>query len=106
MFGLLRNTFNFSGSYDGELKYPEGVATVKLTNGKDGILVSDEGNCRISLFTEEGKFLGHVITKADDKNLKDPQNISVSNTGEEMVVRQANQVSIRVYKLSKVGEKT
>ncbi|XP_039247578.2 uncharacterized protein LOC120325527 isoform X1 [Styela clava] len=94
--------FGERGTKDGELKYPEGVACFQLEDGKDGILVADDGNCRVSLFTSEGKFLSQVLTKDEDKGLKSPQCVSVSSTGEEMLIRQTNLLQIRVYKLIKV----
>ena len=56
----LVRTFGEEGPADGQMMYPWGT-----TFSKQGILVSDQSNYRISLYSTEGKFIKHILTKKD-----------------------------------------
>ena len=57
----LVSSFGGRGSSDGDLYYP--VAAIMSSN--DTILVSDNYNDRISVFTTDGVFLYHLLTQSD-----------------------------------------
>ena len=59
--GTLISSFGEKGSQDGQLLYPEATAATPCGN----ILVADCGNHRISKFSINGMFLGHVLTEKD-----------------------------------------
>ena len=52
--------FGRSGHLDGELSYP-----MSTTSTAEGILVADQGNNRISVFSFQGQFLRHILTSKD-----------------------------------------
>ena len=56
----LVRTFGGEGQADGQMVCPWGT-----TNTKQGILVADESNHRISLYSTEGKFIKHILTMDD-----------------------------------------
>ena len=56
----LLNTIGLPGSGDREFSYPHATAVTEC-----GLLVADAGNYRISHYSLEGQFLGHVITRQD-----------------------------------------
>ena len=49
------------GSADGELNWPEAA----IVSEDNTIIVSDRGNHRVSEFSFDGKFLGHLLVKSD-----------------------------------------
>ena len=53
-------TFGEYRQADGQMTYPWGTTLVK-----QGILVADQCNHRISLYSTEGKFIKHFLTKND-----------------------------------------
>ena len=59
--GTLKSSFGKRGSQDGQLLNPESTAA---TPGGH-ILVADRGNHRISKFSIDGVFFGHVFTERD-----------------------------------------
>ena len=59
--GTLKSSFGKTGSQDGQLLNPE--ATAATPGGH--ILVADHGNHRISKFSIDGVFLGHIFTERD-----------------------------------------
>lgn len=95
------------GAEDGQLRFPESVTCITFENGSEGLLVADQGNCRVSLFSSRGRFINHVLIKTENNMISNPQCISVSlyGKGEEMVVIQMNQIQLRVYRLSKLVDK-
>ena len=56
----LLNTIGRPGSGEGQFNSPHATAVTEC-----GLLVADNGNYRISHYSLEGRFLGHVITKED-----------------------------------------
>ena len=54
-------TFGGRGKEDGQMMYPWGT-----TFTKQGILVADQFNHRISLYSTEGKFLKQIVTSNDE----------------------------------------
>ena len=56
----LMHTFGGQGQADGQMKNPWGT-----TITKQGILVADYSNGRISLYSTEGKFIKHILTMND-----------------------------------------
>ena len=56
----LMRTFGGYGQVDGQMMYPW-----SSTYTKQGILVADQNNLRISLYSTEGKFVKHILKKND-----------------------------------------
>ena len=55
---LYISTFGEAGHADGQMMYPWGTTTTK-----QGILVADNTNYRISFYSTEGKFIKHTLTR-------------------------------------------
>ena len=68
-----------SGSGDGQLNRPRGLAIDRFLN----LVVCDSGNRRLQFFTIEGKFVSTVEGK--QSGLVDPRSVAVSNTGQVFV---------------------
>lgn len=49
--------FGSAGGNDGQMKHPRGVCV----DPNDNIVVADQDNNRVTLFTPEGKFIRHII---------------------------------------------
>ena len=60
------------GSGDGQLDWP--YTAIGFIDGS--VIISDEYNYRVSLFTIQGKFVRHILTWSD--GLSDPQAMSIS----------------------------
>lgn len=71
--GTFKKSFGSYGSGDGQLKAPYGICCDKFGN----IFVADHYNDRISLYSKDGEFICHILTKDDE--IFHPQGISVSN---------------------------
>ena len=56
----LVRTFGGYGEADGQMRNPRSI-----TYTKQGILVADQNNLRISLYSTEGKFVKHILKKND-----------------------------------------
>lgn len=91
-----------TGEGPGQLRYPESIALYKpqYANMNEGILVADEGNSRLSLFSCDGTFVNHLLTAKDDKKLKSPQCLAISTTTrDKMIMTNTNSFSINVFKM-------
>ena len=71
--GTFKKSFGSYGSGDGQLKAPYGICCDKFGN----IFVADHYNDRISLYSKDGEFICHILTKEDE--IFHPQGISVSH---------------------------
>ena len=86
----IRQKFGSSGSEEGELKQPWGVAT----HGEN-ILVADSGNNRMQVFQLDGTFVSMIVRREDP--LKSPRGLMVTNDGHVYVVDSGNHC-IKKYK--------
>ena len=71
-WGLYQTLGGRRGSGDGQLAAP--YSAIGLPNGF--VITSDTGNRRVSLFTIQGKFVRHILTRSD--GLSKPQAMSIS----------------------------
>jgi sugar lactone lactonase YvrE len=60
--GTFKKSFGSYGSGDGQLKAPYGICCDKFGN----IFVADHYNDRISLYSKDGEFICHILTKEDE----------------------------------------
>ena len=78
--------FGSLGSGDGHLKHPRGVAVDPV--GK--IIVADQDNNRVSLFTADGHFVKHILS------IHRPWGVAVNNSG---VLAVTHKQSVSLYKI-------
>lgn len=78
--------FGSLGSGDGHLKHPRGVAVDPVGN----IIVADQDNNRVSLFTGDGHFVRHVLS------IHRPWGIDVNSSG---VLAVTHKQSLSLYKV-------
>ena len=71
-WGLFQTLGGTEGSGDGQLDNP--LSAIGLPDGS--VIISDEYNIRVSLFTIQGKFVRHLLTRSD--GLSGPRAMSVS----------------------------
>ena len=74
------------GAEDGELKFPSGVAV--LNSGE--VVVSDQGNNRLSIFSREGVFSRHLDAELPDTPLSNPSGLTVFSDGRLAVADTGN----------------
>ena len=86
----LVRTFGGRGQADGQMTNPEGT-----TFTKQGILVADYFNSQISLYSTEGNFIKHILTKND--RIGDP--VILSYTRPLLWMSQDGRPSVKCYKL-------
>jgi len=77
--------FGSLGSGDGHLKHPRGVAVDPVGN----IIVADQDNNRVSLFTGDGHFVRHILS------IHRPWGIAVNSSGALAVTHKQ---SVSLYK--------
>ena len=92
--GSVRHKFGSSGSENGELKEPYGVAYDGVN-----ILVADSGNNRIQVFTCDGQFVSIIESQNDP--LKNPKGLVVTKDGCVYVVDHDNHC-IKKYRYKEV----
>jgi len=83
--GQLLLKFGSLGSADGHLKHPRGVAVDPAGN----IIVADQDNNRVSLFTADGRFVRHILS------IHRPWAIAVNDSG---VLAVSHKQSVTLYK--------
>ena len=88
--GTVRHKFGSSGTGNGQLKQPWGVAT-----DGENILVADYGNNQIQIFKYDGTFVSMIESKDDP--LKQPRGLVVTKDGYVYVVDSGNNC-IKKYK--------
>ena len=86
----LVRTFGGPGQADGKMSNPWGT-----TLTKQGILVADNSNYRISLYSTEGLFIKHILTR--DDGIGSPMGIIF--TRPFLWVTQDSEPSVKCYKL-------
>jgi len=74
------------GSEDGALKFPSGVAV--LNSGE--VVVSDQGNNRLSVFSRVGEFSRHLDAELPDVPLSNPSGLTVFSDGKLAVADTGN----------------
>ena len=88
--GSARHKFGSSGSGEGQLKQPRGVAT-----DGENILVADSGNKRIQIYQFDGTFVSMI--SSEDDPLYHPMGLTVSKDGFVYVADSSNHC-IKKYK--------
>ena len=86
----LVRTFGGEGQADGQMRNPWGT-----TFTKQGILVADCSNGRISLYSTEGNFIKHILKRNDGIDYR----IGLSFTRSFLWLSHSNQASVKCYKL-------
>jgi tripartite motif-containing protein 71 len=96
--GKFQYKFGKTGSGDGELLRPAGIAVEKNGN----IIVDDSGNCRLQVFTPEGKLVAQCgKAGSGDGEFNQPWGITTDKDGNIYVADWKNH---RVQKLSAQGK--
>jgi DNA-binding beta-propeller fold protein YncE len=95
--GVALATIGYSGSGDGQLANPMGIALDKSGN----IYVADTGNNRIEIFSSNGAYLRQFGTLGSDNgNLKSPWGVAVDALGNIYVADKGNS---RIQKFTNSG---
>ena len=94
--GTVRHTFGSSGTGNGELKQPCGVAA-----DSDYILISEVGNNRVQIFKHDGTFVSMIESTEDP--LDHPRGLAVTKDGHVYVVDTLNDC-IKKYKYRDVPQ--
>ena len=71
-WGLYQTLGSTYGSGDGQLHWPQ--SAIGLIDGT--VIISDMVNARVCLFTIQGRFVRHILTRSD--GLYNPQDMSIS----------------------------
>ena len=82
--------FGGKGDADGQLNSPWSTAYTT-----EGILVSDTSNQRVCLFSFDGKFIKHILTKKDDINY--PMGLTIGRP--YLWVTSSNPISVKCFKI-------
>ena len=92
--GKLSCQFNRLSEEEGNLKYPNGVASDKQGN----VLIADWGSHTVSVFSHQGEFLRYLVGRRD--LLYHPAGVSV--TGQHLAISEysENHSSVRVYRIN------
>ena len=72
-WGLYKTLGGTGGSGDGQLLYP--IAALGSPDGS--IIISDNGNARVSLFNIKGRFIRHILTRSDGLYIPDAMSVSL-----------------------------
>ena len=78
--------FGSLGSGDGHVKHPRGVAVDPVGN----VIVADQDNNRVSLFTDDGHFVRHILS------IHRPWGVAVNSSG---VLAVTHKQSVSLYKI-------
>ncbi|XP_005108312.1 uncharacterized protein LOC101853493 isoform X2 [Aplysia californica] len=98
--GSYTGQFGGYGRRDGQMKFPYGVASDQAGN----IYVADHYNNRVSLFTDKGVFIEHLLTSEKD-GITRPKGLAVMNSLLYLTYGDLRSNKISVYSLSKIHER-
>eukprot|EP00966_Prymnesium_polylepis_P219147 5070930-Prymnesium_polylepis.1 len=95
--GRFVRSFGAQGSEPGEFNMPGGLAVRSDESGADQVVVADQGNGRLQVFTAEGKFVLQVGTQGTgDGQLMEPTGVAISPRG-HMVVADYQNHRVQVF---------